>query len=196
MKKHYAFIPLKEKDLSSFRKSLLASLSLRPIFAILTLCILVVIGIIKQELLAKYPACLLVFSLASALVIYLIFLEVQKLVVISQLHKSSLLPYIHVRNSDSSFYMEEVTNGFIVQVEQINLVDISITKDILAEMMVQLKDNTRLLAYLNACFNSKDDLLINKAVIYVEIIKSQLDKGNHAILASYDRLVNFKEELG
>ena len=42
MKKHYTFIPLKEKDLSSFRKALISSLWFRPCACLLAL---IVIGI-------------------------------------------------------------------------------------------------------------------------------------------------------
>ncbi len=208
MKKHYAFIPLKEKDLSNFRKSILAGLSLRPIFATCTLLILVLIGFLNQDLLIDNPASLVVFSLATAIVIYLLFLEIQKLFIVARLHKSNLLPFIHVRNSDDSFYIEELNNGFIIQTEPVNLTDISFCMDLLTDMKTQfteyaqlaefsqLTDATRLMTYLHSCINSKDDRLVNKAVIYIEIIKSQLDKGNQDILLSYDKLSNYKDELG
>lgn len=195
MKKHYAFIPLKDTDLSSFRKSLLASLSLRPVFALLMLGILAAIGYMKQSLLAANAASLFVFALAVAWIIYLIFLEAQKLVLVARLHKSSLLPYIHVRNSDSSFYIEEVTNGFIVQIEPVNLADISICRNILSDIVAQFSESSRLADYLRSCMDSRDDRLINKAVVYVEVIRDQLEKGNHDILATYDKLKNYKEEL-
>ncbi len=195
MKKHYAFIPLKDTDLSSFRKSLLASLSLRPVFALLMLGILAAIGYMKQSLLAANAASLFVFALAVAWIIYLIFLEAQKLVLVARLHKSSLLPYIHVRNSDSSFYIEEVTNGFIVQIEPVNLADISICRNILSDIAAQFSESSRLADYLRSCMDSRDDRLINKAVVYVEVIRDQLEKGNHDILATYDKLKNYKEEL-
>lgn len=195
MKKHYAFIPLKDTDLSSFRKSLIQSMSLRPVFAVLMLVVLAVIGYIKQSLLAENAASLVVFALAIAWIIYLIFLEVQKLIVVIRLHKSSLMPYIHVRGSDSSFYIEEVTNGFIVQIEPVNLMDISASRNVLGELVSQFTGCSRLAEYLHSCMDSRDDRLINKAVIYVEILRDQLERGNLDILATYDKLKNYKEEL-
>lgn len=195
MKKHYAFIPLKDKDLSSFRKSLLASLTPRPLFALLMLAVLGFIGFFKQELLIENSVSLLVFALAAAFILYLLFLELQKMFVVARLHKSSLLPYIHVRGLDASFYVEEVTNGFIVQIAPVNFMDISNSKDILSDITARFKESTRLAGYLHSCMDSRDDHLINKAVIYVEIVRDQLEKGNKEILATYDKLTNFKEEL-
>ena len=69
MKKHYAFVPLKEKDLSSFRKSLISNLVPRPVCAVITLAALGLLGFFKQDILiASYPA-LLLFSLAAAVVV-------------------------------------------------------------------------------------------------------------------------------
>ena len=195
MKKHYAFIPLKDTDLSSFRKSLLQSMSLRPVFAILMLVVLAVIGYSKQSILANNAAALIVFALSIAWIIYMIFLEAQKLVVVIRLHKSSLMPYIRVRGSDNSYYIEEVTNGFIVQIEPVNLMDISTSRDILGELVSKFAGCSHLAEYLHSCMDSRDDHLINKAVIYVEILQSQLEHGNLDILATYDKLKNYKEEL-
>lgn len=195
MKKHYAFIPLKEKDLSSFRKSLISNLIPRPVCAVLTLVILGLLGFYKQDILiASYPA-LLLFSLAVAVVVYLLFIELQKVIVASRIHKSSLLPFIHVRGLDSSFYAEEVTNGFIVQIAPVNRGDIAASKSVLATIAVGFSGNERLFSHLLDCMNSTDSHLINKAVIYVEIIHDQLEKGNKDILATYDKLENFREDL-
>ena len=195
MKKHYAFIPLKDRDLSSFRKSLIASLSPRPVFAVLMLAALGFIGFFRQEVLISDNISLLIFSLAAAFILYLLFLEIQKMLVISKIHKSSLLPFIHVRGLDSSFYVEEVTNGFIVQIAPVNFTDVSYSEDILSEITAKFKESTRLAAYLYSCMNSQDDHLVNKAVVYVEIVRDQLEKGNKEILATYDKLVNFREDL-
>lgn len=195
MKKHYAFIPLKEKDLSSFRKSLIANLLPRPVCAVLTLVALGLLGFYKQDILIiSYPA-LLLFSLAAAVVVYLLFIELQKLFVASRIHKSSLLPFIHVRGLDSSFYAEEVANGFIVQIAPVNRSDISDSKSTLADIALRFSEGDRLFSHLLDGMNSKDYRLINKAVIYVEIIHDQLEKGNKEILATYDKLENFKEDL-
>lgn len=195
MKKHYAFIPLKDKDLSSFRKSLLASLSPRPVFAVLMLAALGFIGFFKQEVLISDGISLLFFSLAAAFILYLFFLEIQKILIISKIHKSSLLPFIHVRGLDSSFYVEEVTNGFIVQIAPVNLTDVSNSEDILSEITTKFTESAKLADYLHSCMNSQDDHLINKAVVYVEIVRDQLEKGNKEILATYDKLINFREDL-
>lgn len=195
MKKHYAFIPLKDKDLSSFRKSLLASLSPRPVFAVLMLAALGFIGFFKQEVLISDGISLLFFSLAAAFILYLFFLEIQKILIISKIHKSSLLPFIHVRGLDSSFYVEEVTNGFIVQIAPVNLTDVSNSEDILSEITTKFTESAKLADYLHSCMNSQDDHLINKAVVYVEIVRDQLEKGNKEILATYDKLTNFREDL-
>jgi hypothetical protein len=195
MKKHYAFIPLKDKDLSSFRKSLLASLSPRPVFAVLMLAALGFIGFFRQEVLISDGISLLIFSLAAAFILYLFFLEIQKMLIISKIHKSSLLPFIHVRGLDSSFYVEEVTNGFIVQIAPVNLTDVSNSEDILSEITAKFTESSKLADYLYSCMNSQDDHLINKAVVYIEIIRDQLEKGNKEILATYDKLINFREDL-
>lgn len=195
MKKHYAFVPLKDRDLSAFRKSLLAGIAPRPLFAVLMLAALGFIGFFKQELLTASSVSLLIFALAAAFILYLLFLELQKMFVIARLHKSSLLPFIHVRGLDSSFYVEEVTNGFIVQVAPVNFMDISNSKDTLSDITARFKESARLAGYLHSCMDSRDDHLINKAVIYVEIVRDQLEKGNKEILATYDKLTNFKEEL-
>lgn len=195
MKKHYAFIPLKDKDLSSFRKSLLASLSPRPVFAVLMLAALGFIGFFRQEVLISDGISLLIFSLAAAFILYLFFLEIQKMLIISKIHKSSLLPFIHVRGLDSSFYVEEVTNGFIVQIAPVNLTDVSNSENILSEITAKFTESSKLADYLYSCMNSQDDHLINKAVVYIEIIRDQLEKGNKEILATYDKLINFREDL-
>lgn len=195
MKKHYAFIPLKDTDLSSFRKSLIQSMSPRPIFAVVMLLVLAIIGYSKQTILSKNAAALIVFALSIAWIIYLIFLEAQKLFVVIRLHKSSLMPYIRVRGSDTSFYIEEVTNGFIVQIEPVNLMDISVSRNVLGELVSKFAGCYRIAEYLHSCMDSRDDRLINKAVIYVEILQSQLEHGNLDILATYDKLKNYKEEL-
>lgn len=195
MKKHYAFIPLKDTDLVSFRKSIIQSMSPRPAFAVLMLGILTFIGYWKRALLAQNSVSLFVFALAVAWILYLIFLELQKLVLVGRLRKASLLPYIHVRDSDSSYYIEEVSNGFIVQIEPVNLVDISISQSILSELVSQFSGCSRLAEYLHFCIDSRDDRLINKAVIYIEILRDQLAKGNLDILSTYDKLQNYKEEL-
>lgn len=195
MKKHYAFVPLKEKDLSSFRKSLISNLVPRPVCAVITLAALGLLGFFKQDILiASYPA-LLLFSLAAAVVVYLLFIELQKLFVASRIHKSSLLPFIHVRGLDSSFYAEEVTNGFIVQVAPVNRVDITDSKSLLAALAMRFSEGERLFTHLLDGINSDDPQQVNKAVIYVEIINDQIEKGNKDILATYDKLENFKEDL-
>ena len=167
----------------------------RPVCAVITLAALGLLGFFKQDILiASYPA-LLLFSLAAAVVVYLLFIELQKLFVASRIHKSSLLPFIHVRGLDSSFYAEEVTNGFIVQVAPVNKVDITDSKSLLAALAMRFSECERLFTHLLDGINSEDPQQVNKAVIYVEIINDQIEKGNKDILATYDKLENFKEDL-
>lgn len=192
MKRHYAFIPIEDKDLSSFRKSLISSLWFRPVFCLATLIVLGIIGFFNQNALTSNGFSLALYALAIAFVLYSEFLELQKIHIVSTLRKSNLLPFIHVSKSDSSFYMEEIATGFIVQTEPVNLVDISNCKEILDTLITQTAKNSKLINYLNSCMSSSDERLINKAVIYIEIMKDQLEKGNRDILATYDKIVNFK----
>lgn len=195
MKRHYAFIPLKDKDLSSFRKSLLISLAPRSVCALLMLVVLGFIGHRYLDLLLTDGINLILFSLAVAFELFLFFRELQKLYAVASFHKSSLLPYIHVRGLDTSFYIEELENGFVIQTEPVNPTDISVAIDLLADIVMNHAESKRLAEYLHACLNSPDHHLTSKAVIYVEIIRDQLEKGNKDILATYDKLVNFREDL-
>lgn len=195
MKKHYTFIPLKDNDISAFRKALIGTLWFRPFFCMLTLAVLGVIGYIKRNLLLNNGVCLIIYALGVITVIYTAIPEFINMHQIRTLHKSNLLPFIHTAKEDGSFYSEEITNGFIVQTEPVNYADIIASKASLAVLSANCADHTRLITYLDSCINSTDEKLINKGVIYIEIIASQLEKGNKDILATYDKLVNCKEEL-
>lgn len=195
MKKHYAFIPLKEKDLSAFRRGLLIGISPRPASALFALLALGFIGYVHRDLLESDNPSLMVIALATAFVLYQLILEVHRVLTVARFQKSSLLPYIRVRGMDSCFYIEEVKDGFIIQIEPVNIVDINDSKYTLSEITSKFAESSHVADYLYNCMNSKNDRLINKAVIYVEIIRDQLEKGNKDILATYDKLQNFKQDL-
>lgn len=195
MKKHYTFIPLKEKDLSSFRKALISNLWFRPVACLLALLALWVIGYLKIDILTGYKRALVLFSLATGLVLYLAVLELSKIHQVRTLQKSSLLPFIHTPKEDESFYSEELLGGFIIQTEPVNLVDVRSCREALALLSERYGDHTDLISYLTGCLDSPDEKLVNKAVIYMEIISSQLEKGNKDILATCDKLTNCREEL-
>lgn len=65
----------------------------------------------------------------------------------------------------------------------------------MSEITAKFTESSKLADYLYSCMNSQDDHLINKAVVYIEIIRDQLEKGNKEILATYDKLINFREDL-
>lgn len=195
MKKHYTFIPLKDKDLYSFRKALISSLWFRPFSCLLALAVLGIIAYLKIDILTGYSRAMFLFSLAAGLIVYLAILELSKIHQVSTLHKSSLLPFIHTPKEEPGFYSEELSGGFIVQTEPVNLVDIRTCRQSLTLLSELHSEHTALIAYLTGCLNSSDEKLVNKAVIYMEIISSQLEKGNKAILATCDKLTNYKEEL-
>lgn len=205
MKKHYAFIPLRDNDLSSFRKALLSNLWFRPFFCVLTAVVLCLIGYTKRELLFNDSIALIIFSLALITVIYVAVPEALNLHQAAQLKRSSLLPFIHTAGEDETFYSEEITGGFIIQTEPVNLVDIAHSKEVLSALHTEYAedeaqrskdfDSERIFSYLSACLQGSDEKLLNKAVIYTEILSLQLEKGNKDILATYDKLTNCREEL-
>ena len=179
MKKHYTFIPLKEKDLSSFRKALISSLWFRPCACLLALIVIGIIGYRKLAVLTSEMYFLILYGIAAGFILYRMIRELANLHQVSTLRKSSLLPFIHTAKEDDTFYSEELSGGFIIQTEPINLVELSTSKEVLAELAA----------------NCETQKLINKGVIYIEIIKKQLEKGNVDILATYDKLKNCREEL-
>lgn len=194
MRKHYTFIPLKETDLNSFRKALISTLWFRPFACLIALVILAGMGYIKRDVITSKITVLMLFSLAIGLVVYYLIAESVKLHHAGKIRKSSLLPFIHTRKEDVFFYSEETPNGFIIQTEPVNLVDISACKEEITLLAANCAASG-LITYLDSCINSSDEKLINKAVIYTEIVKQQLEKGNKDILATCDKLVNCKEEL-
>lgn len=205
MKKHYAFIPLRDKDLSSFRKALLSNLWFRPFSCVLAFAVLCIIGFIKRELLFDNSFALIIFSLALVTVIYISIPEIMNLHQAAQLKRSSLIPFIHADGEDEDFYSEEIQGGFIIQTEPVNLVDITRSREILDALYSEYMDKEKqsdddpktagVFTYLSMCLQGSDEKLLNKAVIYTEILKTQLEKGNKDILATYDRLTNCREEL-
>lgn len=195
MKKHYTFIPLKDKDLSSFRKALISNLWFRPFSCLLALAALGVIGYLKIDILTGRSRTMFLFSLAMGLIVYLAVLELSKIHQVRTLHKSSLLPFIHTPKEDDSFYSEELVGGFIIQTEPVNLADIRTCRQSLTLLSELHGDRIALISHLTGCLNSSDEKLVNKAVIYMEIISSQLEKGNKDILATCDKLTNCREEL-
>lgn len=195
MKKHYTFIPLKDKDLSSFRKALLSSLWFRPCACVLALIALGIIGYRKLAVLTSAMHFLLLYGIAASFILYRMLRELANLLQVGTLRKSSLLPFIHTAKEDDTFYSEELSGGFIIQTEPINLVELSTSKEILSELAANCETPNPLFSYLEFCINSSDEKLVNKGVIYIEIIKKQLEKGNIDILATYDQLKNCREEL-
>lgn len=195
MRKHYTFVPLKDKDIILFRKALISSLWFRPFACLLAVLTLAVMGYFKTDILIRNGQTLFLFSLAMGVVVYLAILELNRIRQVCTLHKSSLLPFIHTPKENPSFYTEELTGGFIIQTEPVNLVDIRACKQSLSRLAEQHGGHAALISYLNGCINSPDEQLVNKAVIYMEIIGLQLEKGNNAILATCDKLINYREEL-
>lgn len=195
MKKHYVFIPLKESDLKDFRKSLLSSLWFRPVFCILLILFLICLGCTYHDALYGNTLCFLFYALSIAFILYLMAREIKRLKIIFEFKKSYLLPFIHASGADDCFYSEEVAAGFIIQTQPVNFADISNCKKELSLIFTQSAQSLPLYNYLKSCFGSNDERLINKAVIYTEIIKDQLAHGNPSILATHDKLVNFKGDL-
>lgn len=195
MRKHYTFVPLKDKDIILFRKALLSSLWFRPFACLLAVIALAVVGYFKIDILIQNSRALFLFSLAMGVIVYLAILELCRIRQVCTLRKSSLLPFIHTPKENPSFYTEELTGGFIIQTEPVNLVDINACKLSLSRLAEQYSGYTALVSYLTGCINSPDEHLVNKAVIYMEIIGRQLEKGNNAILATCDKLMNYREEL-
>ena len=216
MKKHYTFIPLKEKDLSSFRKALISSLWFRPCACLLALIVIGIIGYRKLAVLTSEMYFLILYGIAAGFILYRMIRELANLHQVSTLRKSSLLPFIHTAKEDDTFYSEELSGGFIIQTEPINLVELSTSKEVLAELAANCETQNPLFAIEGSLpflhffdgfrtsheiqkvelFENEDyEKLINKGVIYIEIIKKQLEKGNVDILATYDKLKNCREEL-
>ncbi|MBR1391730.1 MAG: hypothetical protein IJ567_09885 [Lachnospiraceae bacterium] len=194
MRKHYIFIPLKEKDVSSFRKALISCLWLRPFSCMLAVGAVCVIGYLKRENLFGSSLRLSVFSVILGILFFLLFKEIYRIIIAGTLKKSSLLPYIHTPKEDESFYSEELSGGFIIQVEPINYSDISFCEKYIYQMSDECS-NPLLVLNLHCWITSSNQRLRNKAVIYIEIIIAQLEKGNKDILATCDKLKNYREDL-
>ena len=191
MKKHYAFIPLNDSDITAFRKSLLANLWFRPCFAILVMVFLGFLGYIYSSVLEMVLPCFIIYILGFAFASYQFLYELKRLHIVSKIQKSNLLPFIHAVKGDAFFYNEEIPCGFIIQIEPVSITDIDTCQKILGDILSRFAESRPLFDYLNTCFNSNDKTLINKAVIYTEIIKDQLANGNLSILATHDKLVNY-----
>ena len=194
MKKHYAFIPIKDQDVKEFRKLLIGDLWFRPIFAILMILVLIYLGITKHVAETASGLTLFLYAFAIALMLYLIFSESSKLHYIWNIKKKNLLPFIRTVKIDASFYTEELSDGFIIQTEPVNLVDITKCNELLSEIVTRFEQSSTLIVYLKNCINSHNESLVNKAVIYSEIIKEQLDLGNLDILDSGESIHNYKGE--
>ena len=106
MKKHYTFIPLKEKDLSSFRKALISSLWFRPCACLLALIVIGIIGYRKLAVLTSEMYFLILYGIAAGFILYRMIRELANLHQVSTLRKSSLLPFIHTAKEDDTFYSE------------------------------------------------------------------------------------------
>lgn len=192
MRKHYAFIPLSDQDICGLRKTLLKRQFPRPVFALFCLGILGYLGFFYRFLLEENSSCFIVFSFCCAVILYFFLMECQKLFLTATLRKRSLLPFIKVRGLEHAFFIEEVTDGFIVQVAPLNENSRREGVQLLETLTLQIPEETRLLEYLRELIASSDDRLRNKGIIYVEVILDQLKKGNRDILATYDRILHYK----
>lgn len=191
MKKHYAFIPLNDADIIAFRKALLANLWFRPCFAFLAIILLGLLGYTYFSVFQAVPVCFVIYVISVAFVLYQLFLELNRLHIVNGVKKSNLLPFIHAVKGDAYFYSEEISCGFIIQIEPVSITDINTCKKILTDILSRFAESRPLFDYLSNCLNGSDKTLINKAVIYTEIIKDQLADGNLSILATHDKLVNY-----
>lgn len=194
MKKHYIFISIKKDDISAFRKVLVSSLWMRAFACLAAIVILCIMGYLKKKIIVANFICAVVYVFAFGFIVALALLEVPPLIQASTLKKSSLLPFIHTPKEDASFYSEELPGGFLVQSEPVTGTD----RDRGREQLRILADscsNQLLLQHLDLWINGSDQHMINKAVIYLEIISVQLEKGNKDILATCDTLKNCREDL-
>lgn len=125
MKKHYTFIPLKEKDLSSFRKALISSLWFRPCACLLALIVIGIIGYRKLAVLTSEMYFLILYGIAAGFILYRMIRELANLHQVSTLRKSSLLPFILLPKKTIPSIRRNYPAGFIIQTEPINLVELS-----------------------------------------------------------------------
>jgi len=195
MKRHYAFVPLKDSDFKTFRKTLIGNLWFRPLFCLALAGILIFMGFLRYEALLSDSISFIFYSFVFAFIIYLGFHESQKIKMILSMKKNAMLSFIHPVKGDSFFYKEEVHNGFIIQIEPVNFLDIKQCKENITSFLDPFKERYALAAYLKSCINSTDEFLQNKAVVYMEVINDQIAKGNLSILDTHETLVNFKEDL-
>ncbi len=195
MKRHYSFIPIQDKDLCQFRKSAISGLLPRPAFAVTAIVILGLIAYPKQALLQSDKLSLIAFGAGLAVVLYFLIQDMQKLFTLFRLRKSSLIPYIRVRGMDSDFYIEEVENGFVVQTAPVDSEDILSNITLLIQMKTKYPEFNELGDLLLASMTITDPKQLNKSVMYTEIIFDQLAKGNKDILATYDKLTNFRDDI-
>ena len=122
---------------------------------------------------------LILYGIAAGFILYRMIRELANLHQVSTLRKSSLLPFIHTANEDDTFYSEELSGGFIIQTEPINLMEISNSKEMLAELSANCEAPNPLFPYLESCLNSSDEKLVNtiedKIPIYhMDNMKEQL----------------------
>ncbi|MGN0484052.1 MAG: hypothetical protein ACI4HI_10930 [Lachnospiraceae bacterium] len=190
MKKHYELIKLDEHDMRSLRLALAGDTALRIPFASLMLGILLFLGFSYLDVLKSNAVTLILFFLALEIIFFLLVREILHFYTIMHLKRSSLIHYIHTSFKDAHFYSEEIPEGFIIQILPVKYEDILYCRELLESKISAFQQALQLADYLLSCLSSTDKTLVNKGVIYTEIVSQQLDIGNDAILSSHDRLCN------
>ena len=190
MKKHYEFVKLSEKDMHKLRGMLRGDAVLRIPFAFLIFGILVYMGSTHLYALTDSVPTLLIYLLSLEIVLSFAIREIVRIHSIHRLHKSTLVNYIHSGKADESFYNEEIPDGFIIQILPVKYEDIQYCLTLIDERISKFKQALSLAEYLGSCLSSNDKQLVNKGVIYTEIVSEQLDMGNLAILSSREHLCN------
>lgn len=190
MKKHYEFIKISEKDMPNIRYMLIGDLNLRIPFIICCIALLVFVGISSYTLLFDSLFRTIVFSVALEFMLICLFASIRRLYAILHMHKSNLVNYIKLGLKDEHFFSEEIPEGFIIQTTPVQREDIRLCKEILEDDDSVLKHNHALTDYLFSCLASANNALVNKGVIYTEIILDQLSIGNRDISLSEDKLQN------
>lgn len=190
MKKHYEFVKLNEKDMRNLRCMLIGDIAVRIPFASLVLIILAYLGISHKEVLVDNVFSLIFFLLELEIVVTSLIREILHFGAIMKIHKSNLVHYIHTGLKDEHYFSEEIPDGFIVQVLPVKYEDIMYCRELLEDKVAQFCQNIKLFDYLFACLASNNRKLINKGVIYTEIVMEQLKMGNTDILSSDNHLRN------
>lgn len=191
MKKHYEFVKLNEKDIHTLRQMLTGDAWSRIILSVVALGIIGYLGYTRMETLTAGILKLIVFFLAIEIVGMALIKEISHVLAIRKIHKSNLVHYIHNGFKDQYFYSEELEEGFIVQVQPVGPEDVDYCERILEEKREECGGELKGFEYLSDCLRSSNRELVNKAVIYIEIIRDQLLLGNTKILDSSETIKYF-----